>query len=79
VLQEDGRPTIWDITASPLNSGVNIYAKEKDNKLRIPESVIVERNFTEIKLTGTVKERKLNITFYNSDGEIIWEYVINRE
>jgi len=79
VLREEGRPTIWDITSSPLNSGVNMYAKEKDNKLRITESVIMERNFAEIKLTGPVKERKLNITFYNSDGDIIWEYVINRE
>ncbi|MFK5854825.1 MAG: alkaline phosphatase D family protein [Bacteroidota bacterium] len=79
VLKEDGKPTIWDITSSPLNSGVNIYALEKDNKLRLTESVIMERNFAEIKLTGPVKERKLNLTYYNSDGDIIWEYVIDKE
>jgi len=79
VLREEGKPTIWDITSSPLNSGVNIYAEEKDNKLRIPESVIMERNFAEIKLTGPVKERKLHLTYYGSDGDIIWEYLIERE
>jgi len=79
VLKEDGKPTIWDITSSPLNSGVNTHALEKDNELRIPESVIMERNFAEIKLTGTAKERKLNLTYYNSNGDVIWEYVIDRE
>ena len=79
VLREEGKPTIWDITSSPLNSGVNIYAEEKDNKHRIPESVIMERNFTEVKLTGVYKERKLNVTFYDSDGNIIWEYIIEQE
>ncbi len=79
VLREEGKPTIWDITSSPLTSGVNIYAKEKDNKLRIDESVIMERNFTEITLTGPIKERRLNLKYYGSDGDIIWEYVIDRE
>lgn len=79
VLREDGKPTIWDITSSPLNSGVNIYAKEKDNKLRIDESVIMERNFAEIKLTGTVEERELNLTYYDSNGNVIWKYKIERE
>lgn len=79
VLRKDGKPTIWDITSSPLNSGVNTHAGEKDNKLRIPESVIMERNFAEIKLTGTVKERKMNLTYYGTDGDVIWEYVIDRE
>ncbi|MBC8321442.1 MAG: alkaline phosphatase family protein [Bacteroidetes bacterium] len=79
VLREDGKPTIWDITSSPLNSGVNIYAREKDNKLRITESVIMERNFTEIKLSGTIKERKLNIVYYGSNGDEIWKYEIEME
>ena len=79
VLREEGKPTIWDITSSPLNSGVNTHALEKDNELRITESVIMERNFAEIKLTGPIKERKLNLTYYNSDGDIIWEYEIDRE
>ena len=79
VLREDGKPTIWDITSSPLNSGVNTYALEKDNKLRISESVIMERNFTEIQLTGTVKERKMNINYYDSNGDKIWSYEIEIE
>ncbi len=79
VLKKKNKPTIWDITSSPLNSGVNIHAKEKDNKLRIDESVIIQRNFTEIKLTGTVDERMLHLTYYDSDGKLIWSYEIEKE
>ncbi len=79
VLKEKGKPTIWDITSSPLNSGPNIYANKLDNKLRIKESVVTERNFAEIELTGPVKERKLHLSFFNGDGNLLWEYAINRE
>lgn len=79
VLKNDGKPTIWDITSSPLNSGVNTHALEKDNKLRINESVIMQRNYTELSLTGPIDERKINLTYYDSDGNEIWSYIINRE
>ncbi len=74
VLEVLNKPTIWDITSSPLNSGVNTHAREKDNRLRIDESVIMQRNFTEIKLTGPVSERLLTITYYDVDGKEIWSY-----
>ncbi len=79
VLSEEDKPIIWDITSSPLTSGVNMYAEEKNNKLRIPESVIMQHNFTEIKLSGTVEERKIIVTYYDSDGNEIWKYKIERE
>ncbi len=79
VLREDGKPTIWDITSSPLNSGANEHGFKNNNTLRIPESVVLERNFAEIKLTGPVKDRKLHLTYYGGDGEILWEYTIDKE
>jgi len=79
VLKKEGKPTIWDITSSPLNSGANTNAFQNDNKLRLPESVIMERNFAEIELTGTIKNRELHITYYNGDGNKLWEYLIERE
>lgn len=79
VLKEEGKPTIWDITSSPLNSGVNTHAMEKDNDLRLVESVIMERNFVDITLSGSVEERKINLTYYDSDGNSLWSYEIIRE
>lgn len=74
ILREEGKPTIWDITSSPLNSGVNTYALEKDNKLRVEGSVIMKRNFTEIDISGESNNRTLTITYYDSDGNKLWGY-----
>ena len=79
VLKKKGKPTIWDITSSPLNSGTNTHALEKDNKLRVDGSVIMVRNFVEIGLSGPVKERKIDLNYYDTDGNLLWSYQIIRE
>ncbi len=79
VLKAEGKPTIWDITSSPLNSGVNIYGQDQNNTLRIPESVIMQRNFTQIELSGPKKERVLTIRYFGSDGGEIWKFTIEPE
>ncbi len=76
VLRKNGKPTIWDITSSPLNSGANDNAINQPNTLRIPESVIMERNYSEISISGTPNERKLQLKYFSSNGEILWEYEI---
>jgi alkaline phosphatase D len=79
VLRENEKPTIWDITASPLNSGFNSHANEQNNTLRIPESVIMERNYTQIKVIGNKEERHLEINYFNTDGELIYNLEIKPE
>lgn len=79
VLEEEGKPTIWDITSSPLNSGVNTYAMKQENNLRIKGSVIMERNYTELKLIGDKTNRQIIVNYYNSDGEKLYNLVIKPE
>ena len=79
VLKEEGKPVIWDITSSPLNSGANTNGINQNNTLRVPGSVIMERNFAEIKITGPRKNRVLHLTYYNTKGEKLWEYDIKPE
>ena len=79
VLKRRGQPVIWDITSSPLNSGPNTYGLKQPNSLRIDGSVIMERNFAFLEVTGTKKERKLKVTFYNTNGEKLYEYEIKPE
>jgi alkaline phosphatase D len=79
VLREEGKPTIWDLTSSPMNSGVNTNASSQNNTLRIPESVIMERNFAEVTLSGPKDQRSLTIVYYDTDGEKIWEYTFDTE
>jgi len=79
VLKEEGKPTIWDITSSPMNSGVNTNALKQENKLRIKESVIMERNYTELKIIGSKADRQIFVNYYNSDGEKLYNLVIKPE
>ncbi len=79
VLEKEGEPTIWDFTVSPLNSGVNIDALELNNSLRIPESVIMERNYAQLQITGPTKQRELQITFYDYNGQELYRYDVKSE
>ncbi len=79
VLKEEGKPTIWDITSSPLNSGFNTNALEQENNLRIPESVIMQRNYTKIDVVGTKENRHLLIRYFDSKGILLYEMNINPE
>lgn len=79
VLRENEKPTIWDITSSPLNSGFNPYALENKNTLRIDESVIMDRNYTQIKVEGNTEKRHLEINYFNSEGKLLYNLEIKPE
>ncbi|MCF6170535.1 MAG: alkaline phosphatase family protein [Bacteroidales bacterium] len=79
VLREEGRPTIWDITSSPLTSGANTNGINQENTLRIPESVIMERNFTQLSLSGPRSNRVLTVRYFDSNGKELWKYRIEPE
>ncbi len=79
VLKKDGEPTIYDITLSPFNSRPNKHAVNEVNKLRLPGTLVTERNFGIIEFIGPGKDRKVNITVYDVKGNEIWNYTINQE
>lgn len=76
VLKVNGKPTIWDITSSPLNSGFNTNALEQENKLRITESVIMQRNYTKIELLGNREDRHIVVKYFDTDGKLIYDLEI---
>jgi alkaline phosphatase D len=76
VLKQEGKPVIWDITSSPLNSGPNTNGINQKNTLRVPGSVIMQRNFAEIKISGPAKKRVLHLTYFDTNGNKLWEYDI---
>lgn len=79
VLREKGRPTLWDITSSPLNSSPNTHGIKQNNTLRVPGSVIMQRNFAQIKISGPTGNRVLHLTYYDTDGKKLWSYDIHPE
>ncbi len=79
VLEKKGKPIIWDITSSPMNSGANDNAINQPNTLRIQESVIMERNFCEIAISGERKNRVLQVNYYDANGELLYTHTIKPE
>lgn len=79
VLKNGDKPAIWDITSSPLNSGVNTNGINQKNTLRIPESVIMERNFTQLTISGPEKERVIEIIYFDVKGTELFRYSISAE
>lgn len=79
VLKAEEKPTIWDMTFSPFNSGSNINGETWNNTLRVPGTVVGERNFGKVRFYGTAKERKMEISSWDSKNQLKWKYVIERE
>ena len=76
VLERGDCPRIFDITSSPFSSGPAESPPNEVNPLRIPGSLFTQHNFTKIDITGTSKNRKLVVTFRDSDGKILYSYDI---
>lgn len=79
VLKKEGKPAIYDLTFSALTSGPNTSGESWKNTLRIPGTVVMERNYGMIKFSGPAKARKLTVSCLNSDNKKCWEQVIEQE
>ncbi|MDP3461580.1 MAG: alkaline phosphatase D family protein [Bacteroidales bacterium] len=79
VLREEGKPTIWDLTFSPFNSGANTSGGSWNNTLRVPGTVVGERNFGKVIFRGPAKNRQMVVSSHTADNQLKWEIVIDRE
>jgi alkaline phosphatase D len=76
---ESGNGTpIWEFTTSPLTSGPNTNVTET-NDHRIDGSLIQQRNFSILSISGERGERKLEITYYSSKGKKLYQYGISQK
>jgi alkaline phosphatase D len=73
----NGDQVLYDLTVSPFTSGPNTHALEEVNHLRIPGSVIMKRNFGIISVKGQKENRHVEISFYDTDGKLIYSYKLN--
>jgi len=71
-LETPKAPPIYDLTVSPLTSGIHNPEKE-GNSLRVPNTLVVEHNFAIIEVTGKRKERVMSIKIINKDGKELWK------
>ncbi|RJP62117.1 MAG: alkaline phosphatase family protein [Ignavibacteriales bacterium] len=64
---------LYEITSSPLSAGVSSYDQ---NVARLEGTLVHERNFGLLNVSGPRKNRTLNIKMINADGEEKWNYTI---
>ncbi len=79
VLREEGMPTIWDVTLSTMSSGPNKNGDQWKNSYRIPGKIYTDRNFGLIKVTGSGKDRHIEVSCFSKDNELKWELNIPKE
>jgi alkaline phosphatase D len=70
-----GGLVVYDLTLSPLTSTAHDHTEEP-NTLRVPETMVGERNYGVLTFSGPRKDRVLGIQVKKVDGAILWERTI---
>lgn len=79
VIKKDreGLYPLYDITSSPLTSGVGkVQGEELNNPARVSGTLVEAQNYTRISITGKGKERVLKAEFLGVKGEKLGEWSI---
>lgn len=75
VLREANKPTIYDLTVSPLTSGSHFSTEV--NNLRVPETYVAKQNYAEIFVKGPYKKRFIEVVVFDKTGKKLWEQRLN--
>lgn len=73
-IERDNNYPLYEVTASPLTAGVSRYDQ---NTARVEGTLVHDRNFAILEVTGPRKDRNLNIKMYDADGSERWSYSLN--
>jgi alkaline phosphatase D len=77
LLENSKGNSIYDLTVSPLTSGV--HDKDEENMLRVENTLVTERNFGIMEISGPRTDRVLTISIFNNQGEELWRREIRSE
>jgi alkaline phosphatase D len=71
---------LYDITVSPLTSGVaQVKGNEINNPSRVPGSLVEERNYAKILVDGKKNDRVLHLQIHNVHGKILYNWSISEK
>lgn len=69
---------LYDFTVSPLTSGAG-NPREDENPLRVEGSLVKQRNYGLIEVSGPRNNRVLKMLLKDSEGNLLWTYEIAQE
>jgi alkaline phosphatase D len=71
-LEREGTYPLYDLTVSPMTAGKADAVKQDKNETLVEGTLVTERAFSKIEVTGPLKDRVLKITLMNVKGDILW-------
>ena len=71
-LEREGTYPLYDLTVSPMTAGKADAVKLDYNETLVPGTLVQERAFSKIEVTGPLKDRTLTINLFNVKGEVLW-------
>jgi len=71
-LDRPGTYPLYDLTVSPMTAGKADAVKQDYNETLVPGTLVQERAFSKIEVTGPLKDRTLTMTLFNVKGDVIW-------
>ena len=74
-LDRPGTYPLYDLTVSPFTAGP-AEPDPKEGALRVPGTLVVERNFALLTVSGPRADRSLRIRVFASDGAPRWEQTL---
>jgi alkaline phosphatase D len=71
----DNGKMVYDVTISSLTAGTG-SSRSEVNKHRVDGTLAIEHNFGVLTFSGPLKERKLRVDVYDTEGAGIWSRVL---
>ncbi|MFC3856280.1 alkaline phosphatase D family protein [Chitinophaga sp. GCM10012297] len=80
-LPRKGNYPLYDITSSPLTSGVGgvLWGNEKDNPYRVPGTLVVTQNFARISVSGPKGGRRLKLEFMDKGKKVLGGFEVSQQ
>lgn len=74
-IERPGTYPLYEFTSSPLTAGpvANPSQEERDNPDLVPGTLIAQRNFGMLRVSGPRTERVLTLEAYAADGARLWQ------
>jgi alkaline phosphatase D len=72
-VERPGTYPLYDLTCSPLTSGVSTVADKEANGARVDGTLVMQRNFAMLAVSGTPATRQLRISVLDAAGKQLWE------
>jgi len=67
---------VYELTTSPLTSGVNTGAAREINRNRVEGTLVTQHNFALLRFSGPRTQRQVELSLLSTAGEVLWKRTI---